>query len=55
VEVNIYIFLTSALEGSGQLHDTVALSPGKIPLDTIDMKLAGSQNWPGIEFQSSIP
>jgi hypothetical protein len=29
VDVHIYIFLTSALVGSGQLHAPTALNPGK--------------------------
>jgi hypothetical protein len=33
VDVYINIFLTSSLDGGGQLHATVALPQGKHPLD----------------------
>jgi hypothetical protein len=47
VDVYIHIFLTSALEVSGQLHAPAALPLGKSPRYPFYRRLGGPQSWSG--------
>jgi hypothetical protein len=47
MEVQLNAFLTSALDGSGQLHAPAALTPSKSPRYPLDRKLGGPQSRSG--------
>jgi hypothetical protein len=54
VGVLIHVFLTSALEVSGQLHAQAALPRGKIPQYPLDRRMGGPHNHSGRRGKEKI-
>jgi hypothetical protein len=54
VDVQIHSFLTSALDGRGQLHAPAALSPGKSPWYTLDRRVGGTRAGPDMKKRNFL-